>query len=881
MIRLLWRSFRSSPWPTVLLALTVALLSLIVAIVPRLTSQLDDRQLETSLDRLSALKGDVSGNWASWAIAFSESSDPWKPARDAAEATRQGQPEPLRSLLQPAQFVGRQPVAVTWTPPTESGYWRVSATLLLDPDVATTTRLVAGQWPRVAEDDQPYEVAVLDLTAAKANVTVGDVLVDQSNRYRVVGIFTPNDPSDPRWEHVPFGRSYSESVSPDTGTELLGGLFLAPELAAGDPSARIQAPWNYEVYFGLDTASVRSGGVGLEALSSQLTGMLAKRYPPTAADQAPIEGNQPMAFHSELGDLLELLLTQQRTTHTLITVSAVGPIGVGIALVALCAQLVLYRRSSATTLLLARGLSKGQLRGLLAAEGLIAGIPAAIAGQLTAQALVAGPVRWWSWPLTVAIAAVPAAALALAARNAGSTGRRELGSGRGRWRLVAELLVALAAAGATWRLLTTKATRGAETDLLGAAAPILLTLLACLIVLRFYPLPLRVLLRGFSRGRGFTGFMGSARALREPAGGVVPVVTIVLGTTIAIAAASLLGTIAAGTERAVWNENGSSIHVSGPRMGDAVGEQLRAIDGVDSAAFVRLVADNAQLKVGDRDVRVRIYVADEDLSRAYEVSPAGSPLPAAVFAEGSPVAIVAGGEGAPSSGTGTLQGLGDVRVVGHSDLLPGVTSGGAWAFVARAHWPEQRLQSATTALLSVKPGADLTAITDEISTLLPLAKVSTSEQQLDELRGSPTVAGLSSIFVFLTAVTAVLMVLAIFTAQVMTANDRRAAGAVLRTLGLTPRQLGSLTAWELGPVVLVALILGAGVGIGVAALMLGTVDFRALTGGALAPTLHLDPLWVGGVGAMLLLATALAVGISSWLAGRTNIANELRLGEER
>ena len=103
----------------------------------------------------------------------------------------------------------------------------------------------------------------------------------------------------------------------------------------------------------------------------------------------------------------------------------------------------------------------------------------------------------------------------------------------------------------------------------------------------------------------------------------------------------------------------------------------------------------------------------------------------------------------------------------------------------------------------------------------------------------------------------------------------------LRTLGLKPGQLRALTAWELGPVVLVALILGALVGIGVAALMLATVDFTALTGGVFTPSLYLDPRWVGGVCLALLAATTLAVGFSAWLAGRTNIAHELRLGEER
>ncbi|NHB84190.1 FtsX-like permease family protein [Tessaracoccus sp. HDW20] len=156
------------------------------------------------------------------------------------------------------------------------------------------------------------------------------------------------------------------------------------------------------------------------------------------------------------------------------------------------------------------------------------------------------------------------------------------------------------------------------------------------------------------------------------------------------------------------------------------------------------------------------------------------------------------------------------------------------------------LPPAKTALVATSPGADLTALTTELSNLMPQAHITTVEGQLRQLRDSPTVAGLSTIFATLTAVTALLMMLAITTSQIMTADDRRASAAVLRTLGMRPGQLRALTAWELGPVVLVALALGVAVGIGIAALMLATVDFRALTGGSLDPALYLDPLWVGG-----------------------------------
>ena len=881
MIALLVRQFRASPWPTLLLAFTVAVLSLIATIIPRMSTQLDDRQLTSSLRDVSAVQGDVSGTWTTYSVGPLAAGDPWQGPREAAETTRLAQPEPLRSLLRPAQFLGTQPVRAEWVPPTETGYYRVDANLLIDPDLPDWTSLVEGAWPEIGSESAPFQVAMLQTFAEKANLKVGD---RPTPNLQITGIFTANHPEDTRWDHNPYAARISEEVSPAEGTKLVGGLFMAPDMAAGDPSMRLQDPFRYDVYFGLNADAVAAQGTDIAALSAQLTGMLAKRWSPVPAplgDEPVGADNNPMAFHSDLNSLLERQLAQQRTTHTLIAVSAIGPLGVGIALVTLCAQLVLYRRRTAITLLSARGMSPAQLRGLVAIEGAVAGVPAAVLGHLVGRALVEAPNPWWSWPLTLAVGLVPAAALAWVARDTSHLGRREVASSSSRWRTVAEILIALAAGGATWRLLTTKGTQGVGTDLLGAAAPVLLTLLACLLVLRVYPVPLRLLVHAFKRGRGFTGFMGSARALREPAGGVAPVVTIVLGTTIAVTAASLLGTISAGTERAVWNENGSSVHVSGPRMTEETAEQLRAIDGVAAVALVRLGSDNSALRIGDTEVRARVWLADANLAETYLASKDGSPLPAAVFQEGSPVPVVVGGALIPAGGKATLQGLGDVDVVGRLQLLPGVTSADAWVLVSTDNWPEKNLTSAKTAIISAAPGADLEAVTAAVKELIPLAHVTTTDTQLQALRDSPTVDGLSRIFILLTLITGVLMVLAIFTAQVMTANDRRSAAAVLRTLGLTPGQLRALTAWELGPVVLVALILGALVGIGVAALMLATVDFTALTGGVFTPSLYLDPRWVGGVCLALLAATTLAVGFSAWLAGRTNIAHELRLGEER
>lgn len=173
------------------------------------------------------------------------------------------------------------------------------------------------------------------------------------------------------------------------------------------------------------------------------------------------------------------------------------------------------------------------------------------------------------------------------------------------------------------------------------------------------------------------------------------------------------------------------------------------------------------------------------------------------------------------------------------------------------------------------------AVAAQVEELAPNARVSTITAQLEALRDSPTISGLTGLLTVLGISTAGLMLLAIFASQLMASQSRRALAAVLRTSGLPRRQLRALTAWELGPVVAVSLVLGVALGIAIAALLLHAVDFAALTGGAAQPRLYLDPALMGAVVGGLTLATGVAVLVSAALASRTNVAEELRIGEER
>lgn len=875
-VTLLRRQFVARPWPTLLLALVVALASALATAVPRMVTDLNDRQLSQRLGSLSAIQGDVTGTWTPSLHLDGVTRDPWEGYRQAAEAIRLAQPEPLRSLLAPAQFVAE--FATTWSavPPPSSGYYTITFHLLVDPALDSHTHLVDGTWPVMAPDDRAnQEIAVAAPAAERMGWQVGD---SPATGYVISGIFEPNDAADVRWEHVELGRRYTEINDPNQGVELVVGAFLPNEMAGGDPMTLLQASFPTTLWYRLDPTKVGQAGLDVDLLNSQLTGLLAPSWEISAVGDDEPSGKS-VRLTSELGPILTTVASAQATTRTLAAVSAAGPAGVAVAVLVLAAGLVADRRRTTLTLLSARGLSVRQQRGLATAEGLVVGLPAAALGHLVASWLAPGVDSWQSWLVTLCLAGVPAAALVASLSGAAASrpgGRPSRAAGSGRWRIVGEALVLLAAAAATFRLVTAPASIGI--DWLAIAAPLLLALSVCLAVLRAYRVPLRALHKALGRGTGLTGFLGSARALRQPAGGQVPVVALVLGTTLAVTSAVLLGTISSATAQQTWDRVGADVKLSGPIITDDLVEALRGIDGVAAVSRIRDATRQANLELGGKSTGVRVWLAEPSLPEVYRTGGSTTQLPAEFFGEDGAAPIVVGG--VPGGDAGTLGSLGEVRVAGRATTLPGVLSGSPWALMSVTRWPGGDQIRSNLALISLAPGADPAAVAAAVQEAAPTAKVESAAVALDALRQTPTLTSLSAIFTLLTASTVVLLLVAICTAQLLASPSRAMTGAVLRTLGLSRSRLRALTAWELVPTVLTSLAVGVGAGVGIAALLLANVDFAVLTGGTTAPALHLDPLGTGAVVGALVLATALSILLSAALAGRVEVATQLRSNDE-
>ena len=223
-----------------------------------------------------------------------------------------------------------------------------------------------------------------------------------------------------------------------------------------------------------------------------------------------------VTFASGLSEALETAAIAAGTTDAVLATVASGPIGVMVAVLLLGARVVFERRRTGLELAAARGASDGRLRGILALEGVVIGVPAALVGGGLGVLLVPPDADLGGW-IVAAVFALTPAALLVASVPALSPLRRARsdvhvgGGGRHRW--VAEATVAIIALTAVALLLRRGvATSAAEVvvDPLLAAVPLLLSLLVCLVVLRLYPAPLAALVRRTSRGRDLVPFLGSA-----------------------------------------------------------------------------------------------------------------------------------------------------------------------------------------------------------------------------------------------------------------------------------------------------------------------------------------------------------------------------------
>ncbi|MEU9785722.1 FtsX-like permease family protein, partial [Streptomyces phaeochromogenes] len=546
-------------------------------------------------------------------------------------------------------------------------------------------------------------------------------------------------------------------------------------------------------------------------------------------------------------------------------------------------------------------------------------------------------------------AALPLRALA-AHRVVGVHGAREdLASVRpSRRRTIAELTLLVLASAAVLAL-RSRGTSGTSDEALGsgasgdlgssgdqlvAMAPVLIGVIAALVLVRLYPLPLRWLARPAGRLRGAIGHLSLARAGRTSVSTVLPLLALLTALTTAAFGGSVLAGVADARDRAAVLNLGADARVeaedplpaslpervrSAPGVQEVTplsiayeakpgaGVESVPLAGVDPEGYARLAGRTGLGAFPAGDLKASpagglskpgtdggsAKPSTEDSAEAGGSGSAKAPLPALAssavadrygtrpfslrLSDGSDVTvrITLVRDLTPAlPGTDFLivdrAGLGTVPARPTTLLVTGDEVSGA------------ALRKAVAAATGSGAGAGADTGT------AARADVRLRSEERAQYVDSPLQSGAERVYTAAVAAGSGYAVLALLLALVRAAPERAALLARLRTMGLTRSQGRRLLVLEALPQALLAAAGGVLTGWAAVRLLAPGIDLTSIalaTPGGAPPTgtaaLHTDPasLFLPAL-TVLLLATGIAAG-QAWWTGRRGSVRELRAGDSR
>ncbi|MFK0021979.1 ABC transporter permease [Streptomyces sp. NPDC090798] len=782
-------------------------------------------------------------------------------------------------------------------------------TLVAQSGLAAHATVRGGRLPTAAgdvtADTRKVEAAVTEATARTLRLRVGSVIdVDGFGgaplAVRITGIVEPRRPQGGYWSAEPVLRTPGVAADAPVPPQFYwdAGLLLAP----GAAPVLLGSQGQPELYWRFAPATERLTAQDVPGLVSRI---------------ASLEGGPELLRMREIAGStatvatdLETVVGSYTTTRAAITpVVAVGAFGIGaVAAVVLvmAGGLVAVRRATELALLRARGGSLRGIAGRLLAETAVVAVPAAAAGLLLAvltvdEARLLPAVLGACAVALLACAVLPVRAVVAHRRPRAHAERDDLAHARpGRRRTVAELTVLVLAVGSVVALRR----RGASSagDLLVSAAPVLVGLIAALVLVRLYPLPLRWAARPAARGRGVVGFLSLARAGRSSTVGVaLPLLALLLALTTAAFGGSVLAGVSDARDRAALLATGADARIAGPGevapLPGGVAGAVRKVAGVREVTAVRIerTAELASGGAGAKEGLTLIGVEPASYARLARQTGLGA-FPADVLKPKGTQGVRTGGVLNAVASPGLAERLGraprritslagdiTVRIAAVRSRTP-AAPGADFLLVDAAGLKH----SDPTTLLATGATLDAPALRTAVRGAGKGLSVTSRGEERAALSDAPLQAGAERIYTTAALAGAGYAVLALLLALLQSAPERAALLARLRTMGLTPRQGRRLLGLDALPQALLAAFGGTLAGWATVRLLAPGIDLERLalaTAAGRAPvvgaSLRTDvwSLLLPAAGTVLL-AWAVAVA-QAWWAGRRTSITELRTGGMR
>ncbi|MFG2677416.1 FtsX-like permease family protein [Streptomyces sp. NPDC048392] len=897
---------RTAPGAAVALAVLVALTSCLAAAFPRALDRYTDDGLRQAVERAPADESSV--------LVYA-SPDPGEGLAAAEDSVR---PERLTSAYQSVldtlerplaveeeqssygvRVVGSLPASDKWLPRPDG----LPAELVLaaPQGLAGHARLRSGRLPevtggRTSTSTTEVEAAVTEETARTLHIEAGSVIhvpAERALTVRVTGIVTPERPGSAYWSVDSVLRTPSLRRTPGppgapSPTYWVGGLLLAPgagpALLGSTPVVRY---WHLTP--DPDTLHSRDLDTLASAVAALESGPGLERLHWTVGPLTDVT--------TGLDDVFTTYGRLRGDVGPLVVVAASGAGTVAAVVLLMAGGLATDRRRAELALLRARGVSVRGLVGRLLAETAVVAVPAGGLGFGVALLALPGarllPALW----AAVAVTAVACLALPLRAAVAHRSvrvhdGRRDVASPRvSRRRTVAELTVVVLALGAVEMLRRRGATEGSGG--LVALAPVLVGVIAALVLVRLYPLPLRGLARPARRLRGAVGHLALARAGRTSASAVLPLLALLTAFTVAAFGGSVLSGVAGARDRAALFAVGADARVEAAdalpsdladRLGKASG--VREITGVGVDYQARTENGRQTLPVAGVDPGAYAALAARTGLGAFPAGRLTRPDGAQGGSADAVLPALASPAVAERFGSGAFPlrladgSVATLRIVLVRDHTPAV-NGDDFLVVDRAGLSD-RAARPNVLLLT---GDDLDAGTlrraaDGVGTL----RLRSVER--GRYVDSPLQSGAEHIYAAAVAAGAGYAALALLLSLAGTAPERAALLARLRTMGLTRAQGRRLLVLESLPQALPATLGGVLTGWAAVRLLspgidLTTIALSSTTSPVGRAELRTDP-WSLAVPAVAVLVLAVGVAaLQAWWSGRRGAVAELRAGDAR
>ncbi|WNI24740.1 FtsX-like permease family protein [Streptomyces sp. ITFR-16] len=777
--------------------------------------------------------------------------------------------------------------------------------------------LRTGRWPavhgRVTLRTTEVEAAVTEQTAKALRIKTGATVAVPTRgggtlTVRITGIVTPLRPEASYWSAEQLLRTPSLVPIPSKETPRYywtAALLLPPD--AGP--ALLATTGQPELYWRVAPDGARLTAPDVPRLR---TAVASLEGGPGLLGMRELAGDT-ITVTTDLDEVLAAYDDMRAAIEPVVTVAAVGIGAVAAVVLLMTGGLIAARRRAELALLRARGGSLAGIGGRLLAETAVTAVPAGALGLLLAVLAVGearpGPAVAGAAAVVVLVcAALPLRTALLHLRPRLHGARDDVATARpSRRRTVAELTLLVLAVGAVAALRRRGTDSAGGTDLLISSAPVLVGLIAAVVLVRLYPLPLRLALRSVARLRGAIGFLALARAGRSPASGTLPLLALLVALTTAAFGGSVLAGVAGARDDAAVLTTGADARVSG--RGDSVplpDALIRAVDRVDGVREVARIqieygvplpapekgfedAKGATLVGVDPATYARLARSTglggfpADRLKTTGAQPPEGELPSKdrvlpVLASPS----VARRLGDRPRDLQSLAGDFKVRVAGTVARTPAVTDSSFLIVDASALTHRQT----TTLLLTGRPDAK------ELRAAAADAGKDFSVRLRSEARAAyvdtPMQNGAERIYTAAIAAGAGYALLAVLLSLLQTAPERTTLLARLRTMGLTSRQGGRLLGFEALPQAVLAAVGGLLVGWATIALLAPGIDLVRLalstgSGSGLPATapLRTDPwsLVLPAVG-VIVLAAAVA-GVQAWWTGRRGSITELRAGDSR